>query len=138
MNLKIKIIIGFIIAINNMLYAIQVSSKPIYSVTGSVGWTTSAVSLSYPKQNSNVCNLITSKDLRVDLPNGAIIRKAFLYWATDSSDSSILLNGKNILAQKTWSTTTGTMSFHGYRADVTNIISSPQINSTAMEVVRNP
>lgn len=124
-----KIILGLVIVMSNGVFATPlVSNIPIYTATGNVGWATSAVGLSMALQNtgtcSSICQRVASKDLMVDLPEGATVKKAFLYWATDKAqgDSSVLLEGNTVNAQKSWNSQIGTMKFNGYRADVTGIV----------------
>ncbi len=100
-----------------------VSSTAIYTAEGSVGWSTSAVSLS-TTPNSLTCTLTPNDDLVVSLPVGATVLRAYLYWANDGlSDPQVTLAGNVINAGQTWNDLSGVgIRYRGYRTDVTSVV----------------
>ena len=105
-----------------------VSSTPIFSETGVLGYTSSAVSLSRaPTGTATTCTVTASGNLVVSgIPAGATVRRAILWWGTTVADPAITLAGTAVSAQQTYTDTLtigSSQNYFGYRGNVTSIVS---------------
>jgi len=102
-----------------------VSSSPMYEFDsqGKAGWATSAVSLIQSYSSGTTCYQIASKNMAVDIPAGAVVKKAFLYWsASQKYNENISFGGQSIGYDQRWTASIGTLSYVGYRKDVTDLV----------------
>ena len=101
-----------------------VSSTPIFTAEGEVGYATSALGLSTGNSVDGSCVRDNLGNLVLILPTGASVRQAYLYWATDGEDNQVNFLGNVVTADMTWSAQLLTSGYTGNRADVTSFIST--------------
>jgi hypothetical protein len=71
--------------------------------------------------------------LLANVPVGATIKKAYLYWAHSNStvDNNVTFEGQNVTADVAYTTFITTRQFYGYVSDVTDIVTSKtNLNTT--------
>lgn len=90
-----------------------------------------------PNNNSNndACQITSSSQapLLVDIPVGATIEKAYLYWAHSNGtlDTNVTFEGQNVTADQAYSSYITTRQFNGYVSDVTSIVEAKANLNTA-------
>lgn len=99
------------------------NTNPIETLSGNLGYTFKGCSFS-PTEKS--CAQLSDKDINIMIPNGAVVKKAYLFWSgSGKNDKSITLDG-----MKSFSTistkTVGDVSnfiFHKNYSDITEYVS---------------
>ncbi|PIB29901.1 Calx-beta domain-containing protein [Maribacter sp. 4G9] len=84
---------------------------------------------------NDACQIQTSSQapLLVDIPVGANIEKAYLYWAHSNItlDMNVTFEGQNVTADQAYSSFITTRQFNGYVSDVTSIVRAKANLNTA-------
>ena len=97
---------------------------------GSYDYTSAGGSMrTMPNNNASLtdaCQIqtISQSPLFVDIPLGATVEKAYLYWAHSSPtpDTNVTFEGQNVLADQAYTSFITTRQFYGYVSDVTSIV----------------
>lgn len=105
---------------------------------GNYDYTSTGGSLrTLPNNNSNndACQIQTTSQapLLIDVPVGATIEKAYLYWAHSNVtfDTNVTFEGQNVTADQAYSSFITTRQFNGYVSDVTSIVQAKANLNTA-------
>ncbi|MGR6874760.1 hypothetical protein ACU6U9_21305 [Pseudomonas sp. HK3] len=105
------------------------------SFAGNLSFELTGGSFRTASNSQNACSLSTSSSNPLTtLPFAAKIKRAYLYWAGSSSnstfvDSTVTFNGQTITANRTYTDSSGTSYYYGASADVTNLVKNTR-NST--------
>lgn len=105
---------------------------------GNFDYTSTGGSLrTLPNNNSNndACQIQATSQapLLVDVPVGATIEKAYLYWAHSNGtlDTNVTFEGQNVTADQAYTSFITTRQFNGYVSDVTSIVQAKANLNTA-------
>jgi uncharacterized repeat protein (TIGR01451 family) len=107
------------------------------SYAGNLSFELTGGSFRTTQNDVSACTTGTSSSNRMDtIPTGSTIKKAYLYWASSSSnttaDSQVVFNNQTITANRTYSHYTGTWYFTSAVADVTTLVSSTRNGNYTM------
>jgi len=98
------------------------------SFAGNLSFALTGGSFRTTQNNQSACTRSTSSSNPLStIPATATIKRAYLYWAASSSnstfvDNTVTLNGQTIFADRTFTDGSGTSYYYGAVADVTNTI----------------
>ncbi|MGB6153519.1 MAG: Calx-beta domain-containing protein [Pricia sp.] len=102
---------------------------------GHFDYTSTGGSLRTASNDTDACAITTSSQaaLLTDIPVGATIEKAYLYWAHSSivPDDNVTFDGQNVTANEAYTTFLGDRQFFGYVSDVTTIVENKANINTA-------
>lgn len=95
--------------------------------SGYYDYTTTGGTLRTQDNNTNACSITTSSSntLLTQIPVGATIERAYLYWShsSQSLDDIVTFEGQNVFADVAYGSNIGSgRQFYGYRSDVTAIV----------------
>ncbi|WP_179471555.1 hypothetical protein [Chryseobacterium sp. H1D6B] len=98
-------------------------TNPMETLSGNLGYTFKGCSFS-PTEKS--CSKIAESDINVSIPNGAVVKKAYVFWSgSGRNDTNITLDGtKSCSSISTKTAGTNDFIFYKNYSDITSYVSS--------------
>ncbi|MFT5592600.1 MAG: hypothetical protein ACI8SR_000959 [Oceanicoccus sp.] len=120
------ILVGSSMNISNSFAGTTVALRESYA--GNLSFALTGGSFRTTSNSQNACTRgTTSSNPLSTIPLSAKIKKAYLYWAASSSNSTytdnyVTLNNQGITADRTYTDSSGSSYYYGATSDITNII----------------